>query len=294
MKLIATDLDGTLLNEEGKVSNENAEAIKKAIDRGIKFVVVTGRSYHAAHNPLQEAGLSSPIICLNGARIYDSNHENIRNIALGVKDCHDILMVCQEAEMYIEFFTNHGVFSVSREYFMEVIIDMMKTANPHISREEILARVEQRFQDEEVTFINRYEEIFSIPGIEIYKILSFSLQKERLRQTYEKLCNKQGIVITSSGEINLEFNHPLAQKGIALEYLLNTMKIPLQEVMALGDNLNDKSMLERAGRPVAMENAAAEIKQLCPFQTKNNNEHGVALAIEEMLREMEINGSNRD
>lgn len=286
MKLIATDLDGTLLNEEGRVSKENAAAIKKAIDFGMKFVVVTGRSYHAANNPLQEVGLSCPIICLNGASTYDSNHINIRNVTMDLTICREILSVCQEADMYIEFFTDQGVFSVSREYFMEVIIDIMKSANPNVSREEIRARAEQRFQDEEVTFIDNYEKVFSIPNIKIYKILSFSLQKEKLSGVHAKLNNKQGIVITSSGDINLEFNHPEAQKGIALEHLLGKMDIQMKDVMALGDNLNDKSMLERAGRPVAMGNAADEIKELCPYHTKKNTEHGVALAIEEMLKEV--------
>lgn len=288
MKLIATDLDGTLLNEEGKVSKENVQAIKKAIGLGIKFVVATGRSYHAASTPLQNVGISCPIICLNGANTYDLNKNMIRKVPMNMDICRKILSICQEADMYVEFFTNNGVFSVSREYFMKVIIDIMKSANPDVSDEDIRKRAAQRFQDEEVRFIDHYDEVFSTPNMEIFKILSFSLQKEKIRSVYVKLVEETGMAITSSGDINLECNHPDAQKGIALEMLAKSMGIEMEDVMALGDNLNDKSMLERAGRGVAMGNANDEIKELCRYSTKTNNEHGVAFAIEEMLKEVHV------
>src|SRR5690625_428018 len=82
MKLIATDLDGTLLNELGKVSTENAQAIKNALDQGIQVVVATGRAYEAAYLPLQEVGLSLPIICLNGAMTYTENKELLKHIPM--------------------------------------------------------------------------------------------------------------------------------------------------------------------------------------------------------------------
>src|SRR6478672_10727588 len=115
MKLIATDLDGTLLNEKGEVSIENARAIKKAMDHGIQFVVATGRSYNAAKNPIQARGITCPIICLNGAITYDINQKLIRKVPMDMAICKEILSVCQHADMYIEFFSQNNVFSVSRE-----------------------------------------------------------------------------------------------------------------------------------------------------------------------------------
>jgi hydroxymethylpyrimidine pyrophosphatase-like HAD family hydrolase len=101
----------------------------------------------------------------------------------------------------------------------------------------------------------------------------------------EELSEESGIAITSSGDINLEFNHPEAQKGIALKSFAASLGIEMKDVMALGDNWNDASMLKMAGRGVAMANAEEGIKELCEYSTKSNIEDGVAAAIEEMLQE---------
>src|SRR5690625_384912 len=82
MKLIATDLDGTLLNEEGEISKENVQAIKKAMDEEIEFVVATGRSYDAACKPLHAAGLSAPVISLNGANTFALDQTMVQSISM--------------------------------------------------------------------------------------------------------------------------------------------------------------------------------------------------------------------
>lgn len=285
MKLIATDLDGTLLNEQGEVSKENAQAIKEAIAQGCGFVVATGRSYGAANQPLQEVGITCPIISMNGARTYTSDKKIVRSVALDIEMARKIQDVCQEEEMYLEFFTNHGIYSTSKEYFVEVMIDVMKSANPNVSETEIREGAENRLQEEQVAFIENYDDLYAMENLEIFKILGFSLEKERLDKVRMQFSEKQAVAITSSGAINLEFNHPEAQKGIALETLASSMGVEMRDVMALGDNLNDVSMLKMAGLAVAMENAEEEVKEICGYRTKTNKEHGVAVAIEEMLGE---------
>jgi len=286
MKLIASDLDGTLLDEDGLVSNENVQAIQKAIKQGIKFVVATGRSYQAASKPLQAVGINCPIITLNGAIAYSEHKEVLRNIPMDKTIAKKVLSICRDADMYIEFFTNKGIFSVSKEYFVEVMMDIMKSANPDATEAEIRQQAEMRFQAEEVHFIDNYDTIFSMDDLEIYKVLSFSFVKDKLDQVRTVLEEETELAVTSSGDINLEFNHPDAQKGIALESLAASMGIEMKDVMALGDNWNDASMLKAAGRGVAMGNADDGIKALCSYTTKANYEHGVALAIEAMLDEV--------
>src|SRR5690625_865409 len=132
MKLIATDLDGTLLDNEGKVSKENAEAIKRARELGIKFVVATGRSYDAARFPLQEVNINCPIISLNGALTYKTDQTIINQIEMDKEVARKILEVCQKHNMYIEFFTNSGIYSESREGFVRVLVDIMRSTNPTI------------------------------------------------------------------------------------------------------------------------------------------------------------------
>ncbi|ASN06372.1 Cof-type HAD-IIB family hydrolase [Virgibacillus necropolis] len=288
MKLIATDLDGTLLNKKGEVSAENAKAIRMAMDRGIKFVVATGRSYDAASKPLQEVGLSCPIICLNGANTYSLNKELLRNAPMDLTVSRKIQAICRKEDVYFELFTNNGVYSTNREHFMEVMVDILTSTHPNSSEAEIRIAAEQRFQNERVQFVHNYDDLFSMDDIEIYKILAFSLEKGKLSNVRSQLDKETELAITSSGDINLEFNHPDAQKGIALANLADSMGVRMEDVMALGDNFNDASMLQMAGIGVAMGNAVDEIKELCSHTTKSNNDHGVAFAIEQMLKKVSL------
>lgn len=288
MKMIASDLDGTLLNEKGEISLENVQAIKKAVEKGLTFVVATGRSYDSANRILTDAGISCPIICLNGACAYDIFGNLIRNIPMNAQVCRKIVSVCQKAEMYTELFMENIVFSTGKDNFMDVAIQMFKNAMPDSTENEIRQVVERRFQDENVQFIDNFEKLLSGKSGNIYKVLSFSLHEGKLGWAYDELKNETGMIITSSGHLNLEFNHTEANKGLALKNLVNNMGIEMKDVMALGDNLNDKSMLQEAGRGVAMGNAAVEIKELCRYNTKTNTENGVAFAIEEMLKEYNL------
>lgn len=284
MKFIASDLDGTLLNDEGRISAENVQAIQKAMDLGIKFVVATGRSYDAARMPLQAVNITCPIISLNGAVTYGADQTVMNRIEMDREVSKKILKVCQKYNLYIEFFTSNGIYSESRDGFVEVLVDIMTSANPTISKEEVRERADLRFQAEPVTFIEHYEQIFDIENLEIYKILAFSTNQDQLGIVHKELEREADIAITSSGDINLEFNHPDAQKGFALKHYAAQLGIDMKDVMSLGDNWNDASMLEMAGRGVAMANAADGIKDLCQYTTKSNREHGVAVAIEEMLK----------
>ncbi|GAE34746.1 Cof-type HAD-IIB family hydrolase [Halalkalibacter akibai] len=283
MKLIATDLDGTLLNEKSEVSSKNILAIRKAQESGIEVVIATGRSYEAAKKPLMEAGLSCPIICVNGSLVYLKSGEIIRTIPLDKESCRKIQLACESEHMYFEIYTSNGGYSVNRDKFIHVLINMMKSHFPNVETDVLKERIQQRFQDEKIQATDDFDVIFNNPNIDVYKFLAFSLEDVTLHRVREQLKDEQDLAITSSGHLNLEINHRDANKGAALSFYANRLGIELEDVMALGDNFNDYSMLEIAGFSVAMENADPAIKELCDFTTKKNSEHGVAFAIEKVL-----------
>lgn len=288
MKFIASDLDGTLLNKEGKISAENAQAIKRAQEHGITFTAVTGRTYQSANLPLQEAGITCPIISLNGAISSTEDGQMIREVSMDAAVCKKILDGCRKSDMHTVFFTSKGVYADSREQFLKVIMDIIATANPKATDEQIYEGAKQYLEIEKMQFIGAAEELFHAEDLLIYKILGFSLKEENRLEVYKQLEDVEDMVITSSGEINLEFNHPDAQKGTAVELFAKRLGVGMEDVMAMGDNFNDVSMLQKAGRAVAMGNAMEEVKKVCNHMTKTNNEHGVAVAIEEMLKEAEV------
>ncbi|WP_112180607.1 MULTISPECIES: Cof-type HAD-IIB family hydrolase [Paraliobacillus] len=280
MKLIATDLDGTLLNENGEISKENETALKKAIQAGIKVVVATGRSYSAANKPLQAVGITCPIICLNGANVFTEKGERLRNIPLSKLISKKIIQQCQESEAYFELYTNQGIYSPDRAKFMEVLLNIMLSSHPEVSREEVEERAALRFQEEEFKITDDFNGLLADKDIEVYKALAFSLEVDTLEKVKKQFSVKDNVIITSSGFDNAEFNHPDAQKGIALSLFAAENGIALEDTMAIGDNFNDLSMLKIVGHSVAMGNAEKAIKQACNFTTVSNNEHGVAKAIE--------------
>ncbi|SER44061.1 hypothetical protein SAMN04487944_104130 [Gracilibacillus ureilyticus] len=283
MKLIATDLDGTLLNENHEISEENIQALQLARDTGTEVVVATGRSYSAAKLPLQNAGLDFPIICLNGAKIYDKEERLIRSSPLDKDTCREIQQVCQQNNMYFEVFTNKATYSESREKFLEVMIDIMVSAFPNLTRKDVEAEAANRFQQEKIETIHDFDALFNREDIEVYKVLAFSMDDAVLDRVRGKLTNEDKLTITSSGFSNLEFNHPDAQKGIAVRIFAEKYGIDMQNVMAIGDNFNDVSMIKAAGFGVAMGNANDEIKEIANYTSKSNRENGVAYAIKEFL-----------
>ena len=116
------------------------------------------------------------------------------------------------------------------------------------------------------------------------KVLVFNPDLEKLNVS-EKNYRPYQVLLSSSSRGNLEITHSDAQKGIALETIANQLHIDLQDVMALGDNLNDVSMLERVGYPVAMDNAMPEVKAIAKLVTDTNEHSGVGKAIMKVLTE---------
>ncbi|MTI49407.1 MAG: HAD-IIB family hydrolase [Firmicutes bacterium] len=186
-------------------------------------------------------------------------------------------------DFHIELFTNKGGFTTDYEKYLQVILDIFQTAQVQLNKEEILDFGKKRFKDEDIQIVKDYLEIINDEDSEVYKILAFSHKHEKLEHIKSSLNRIESLVITSSGHGNLEFNDENAQKGIAIKTLANYLGLEMKDVMAIGDNLNDVSMLKMAGLSVAMGNSDEKIQEMCDFTTKTNNEHGVAFAIKYML-----------
>ena len=129
-----------------------------------------------------------------------------------------------------------------------------------------------------------YDELINQRGSEIYKVFGTSFNRLNLDNARKALQLLPGLAISSSGAGNLEITNMNAQKGIAVEKYAKSKGISMANVMVIGDSYNDLSMMERAGRSVAMGNAPAEIKAACTEITTTNEHDGVGLAIEAILQ----------
>ncbi|MFO7341512.1 Cof-type HAD-IIB family hydrolase [Caldibacillus debilis] len=283
IKCIATDMDGTLLNMDQTISKENAEAIRTARKRGVEVIVCTGRSYEGARFPLTEAGLECFLICMNGAQIRTFDGEILSSIPLDPAIVRSVHPILEKYQIYYEMYTNKGQLSTEYEHAVATVADILSKIGNFPSFKKVMEGVITRFAKGKIKFVGDYGPIFSDPSYEIYKIIAFSLNEEKLERAREELQRIGGIAISSSWHNNLEITDIRAQKGIALETFVALKGWSLKETMAIGDNYNDVSMLERAGFSVAMGNAPEDIKKICHYVTDTNDNHGFSKAVYKIL-----------
>jgi Cof subfamily protein (haloacid dehalogenase superfamily) len=285
IKCIATDMDGTLLTATQEITQENRDAILQAKAKGVEVVVATGRSYQEAIFVLEEAGLKLPMICVNGAEVRSWDGEIVSSSPLNKEQARQAALRLVENGVYFEVYTNKGTFTEDEDKAITIIVDIVSTANPEVSIEKIAEAAEERLHKGLVRKIDHYDQLFEEDQYEIYKLLAFSLDQEKLETANIALKEMEGLAISSSGSENIEITSVEAQKGVALEKFVQTRGITLQETMALGDNFNDVSMLKKVGKPVAMGNAVEEVKALCGEVTLTNEESGVGKAILAVLED---------
>lgn len=284
IRCIATDMDGTLLTATQQITPENREAILKALENGVEVVVATGRSYQEAKFVLEEAGIRLPMICVNGAEVRSKAGEVVSSNPLNKEQARQAALRLVENGVYFEVYTNEGTFTEDEDKAISIIVDIFSTANPEVPIEQIVDAAEERVHEGLVRTIEHYDKLFEQDQYEIYKLLAFSLDPDKLETANVALKEIEGLAISSSGSENIEITSLDAQKGVALEKFVTSRGISLEETMALGDNYNDVSMLQKVGKPVAMGNAVDEIKTLCGEVTLTNEESGVGKAIMAVLK----------
>ncbi|GEN57615.1 hypothetical protein GCM10012290_22150 [Halolactibacillus alkaliphilus] len=283
IKLIASDLDGTLLKEDGSISTATVEAIRKAEASGILFMAATGRSYLSAKKAIEKAGLNVPILCMNGANVYDEHHQRIIDTPLHPEMAKEIIEKVDTNKVYLEMYTNKGVFAPDQAQFIDMLLNILREKFIDYTDEQIKAYIDQRFQEETFSFTDDFLSVLNDDAIIPYKLLAFSLKKSELAAIRSIFDGRKDLYVTSSGFDNVEFNHHEATKGHALLTYAKKLGIKPEEIMAIGDNENDLPMLTKVGYGVAMDNATDYIKSHVDYTTTSNNKDGVKSAIEMAL-----------
>lgn len=286
IKLIVSDMDGTLLNEHMEISKASASAIKRVQEQGIHFAIATGRDYPLAAPLLKEHTIICPLIAQNGAQYFDGTGKNLYNIGLEKVTVRNMLSIFSKYDdIHEELMTSNGVYSDNKDKREEMLASMLSDMNPDITFEEAVESAKKRVKDMPITFIDDYKEVIDDNSIVIFKVAVHTKRgKELLDPLKEELNNAiPTLAITASSERNLEINHQNAQKGIAVAKFARQLGLKADQVMTIGDNINDISMLKWAKYSFAMENAAPEAKEAASFHTSSNRKNGVAEAISRVL-----------
>lgn len=278
-------MDGTLLNEMGKISKANIEAIEEARANGIDFVIATGRAYIEAKHLLEEAGLTCPVLSINGAAVWDEKGNLLHSVPMDTEELKKARNILDKEGILYEVFTNKGSYVQDIDVALAAVVDIFMTAMPGLDPLFVTEKARERYVDGYIHEVDNFDQLDEEAGLEIYKVLAFSSNISLLGKLGGELKKATALAVTSSGKENIEITSLDAQKGIAVEAYVAKRNISLSETMALGDNFNDVSMFEKVGRPVAMGNAPAEIKNLCGEVTLSNMEDGVAAAIRKAIEQ---------
>lgn len=270
IKLIALDMDGTALKNDGTLSPRTAKALTAAMENGIAFVPTTGRMKNYIPKAIMELPGWRYAVTSNGASVWDLKEDRV--IAANYLDTDLIEKILDGLEplcMYYE------VYSGGNSYAEGTRLDHLNDFP--------LSDWHLRFVihgDKPVQRVENMREFIKTHPVE--KIFLPDTEPQKHQKAYE-ILKEFPILITSSTANNLELNHPSAHKGKALEELCNFLGIKREEVMAAGDNNNDYQMLAFAGLAVAMGNAIEGIKEISDYVTLSNEEDGVAAAIEKFV-----------
>ncbi|MGJ9457969.1 HAD family hydrolase [Oceanobacillus sp. CF4.6] len=282
MKLIAIDLDGTLLSEDGSISKENRAAIREVQSRGDIIVISSGRSLHDTKQIMRDAGIQCPIITGNGAVVFHSD-EILQNLYLEVEVIGELMDVIDEDEVYYELYTNKGVYiEESGRELLNKEIQRLHKQNADLDLEAAKRIVEIQYEQNGLTLVPNYRDIDYEP-LEVYKVFVLSFDRGKLLELRDKLQERNDISLTTSGLQKLEIGNRESSKGNALRFIAKHFDVPLENTVAIGDNLNDLSMFDVAKISIAMENAEQVVKEQATYVTKENNANGVAYGLREYV-----------
>lgn len=276
IRLIAIDLDGTLLNQEKKVSEKTKEVLRQAVQKGIVIVPATGRHYHGIPKEVIELEGIRYFLTTNGAAVYDKKQKDY--LYEDAMPCAFALQVLKELMKYdilVDAFINGDAFRKEKDmdYIQKLQISDVMKEFMRKSRKGVPSLYDYILKNQ--LDVHKFTLNFKPDGhggrVDREKVLQFAEKEKKLACVCGGFCN-------------LELTNATATKGNALLKLGNMLGINREQIMAIGDSGNDYAMLQAAGIGVAMENADQQVLDIADVITKSNKEDGVAYIIQQCLQ----------
>lgn len=272
IKLIISDLDGTLLDDQKQIPEENLRTLTEAMERGVFVTLATGRNFHSARPYVEQLDLDVPIILQNGAFVYRwSKNEILREVPL---EADEALKVVKAARKYGVFYILYSGFLDERDMFVD---------QDYFGPFEQYLRMNS-WRLNEVTDVSRVIALRESVA-EIALVGPEPVVQMVLKESFGGNRGRVSIVKNSvlGGEAFYEVFGPNGSKEHALTFLLAYFGVGAEETMYVGDSFNDIGLLQLVGYPVVVENGHEEVKAYARFVTKSNNDAGVAHAVRELV-----------
>lgn len=286
MKLFVTDLDGTLLNSDHKLSAYSMNAIKTAMDKGIPICIATGRSYNDILEIISELDMKPYIISSNGASVYNTNGEKMYSISIPKDQVREIITYLKAQNLEFE------VADDEYTYITQKGLDILHQELEDVGSVDTKKREE--LEQDVLGLVLSQGNLKVVPDMEVLldsiesanSVSSISAYLNKIHKAMERFTMDKRILTFSSWKYNFEMTSSDTSKGIALKHLCEHLHIDLSDVAVIGDNYNDLSMIKIAGIKGAMGNAVENIKSMADFQAPTNDEDGAAKFLYKLMEDM--------
>lgn len=280
IKLFVSDIDGTFLNEHHAVSEYTKQSVKELVDSGVKVILASGRNYAGMQMINKEVGLDLECIALNGAQYCDTKGNNVLLHELD-KNCLDIVQpIFEKHHTATEIYTDKG------NYINLDLINIREVYKKNLYRMEGMNEINAQSFLDAIDF-----ESFMVKELDINKIRTDKVLKMELHYDNEKdkedkmkeLNTISNVQISTSLSTNVEITNEHATKGDMIAHVCELYNIHHDEVVVIGDSMNDISMLTKYKHSIAMGNASKEIQQHASYVAKSNDQDGCAKVMQAII-----------
>ncbi len=261
-KLLALDLDDTLLNEEFTISEKNRDAIYKAIEKGVTVTLATGRMFRSALPYAESLGLDVPLITYHGALVKTArSQEEIFHCPVPLDIAREIIDTTEKEDRHLNIYVKDRLF--------------VREDNEMIRLYVSIANVEYQAVGNLMEFLKEGPT----------KITMITTEENILKNYWDMFSEKyeQKLHVVPSKPYFLEITNARATKGQALKALASSLGVKREEVIAVGDSYNDIDMIQYAGVGAAVENARKDVKKAADYIAASNVEDGVAQVIQKFI-----------
>ncbi len=259
-KLVALDLDGTILSDELEITARDRQAVKKLLANDIKLILASGRPMQSMLRYAKELDVELPLVSSNGALVYDIKAAKINfSTLIPAKVTKEIITYAKQRAFPLSIYTKEEIITLDE-----------KMAQGHLEHEGVEAKVA-----DSITELEK----------DVVKILFYLNDKVLRTQVKSYLTQKYSdlVYITQSEEGFFEIMNQKSSKGKAINYMMKELDIPAEKTVAIGNNYNDLTMFEVAGLAIATANAPKEVKKSVDYITKDPSDSGVAYAVEKFI-----------
>ncbi len=263
-RLIASDFDGTLLNDEHEIPEKVKKAITEYTENGGIFAVCTGRMLRCILPNVRSLGLKGLVVAHQGCVIADiESGKIIKNVAIDYQSVAEICSAVERLGHHVNVYSNDNMYTT------------IEKDTPYLKKYEKIVGIDSIFVEEKMSDFVLKNKLHAQKA-------SILIEPENRDKLYADLCALLGekYDVTCSAKVLVEISSKQEDKGTALKFIAEKYDIPIESTVGIGDSLNDVKLLQAAGLAVAVKNAEDALKATADFISVSNNDGAVAQIIE--------------